>query len=1095
MKKKIIIFLMLCSYFTLFASLSKTFNFNQTNLTTKITNNNGSNYINLSYEGLGNTGEIGQCLLPVKYVTYSIPYNASNLSLTIDQNITKRISLSYPIEINNGEVSGDKSISPGLQDQLKTTPCVEIVSDGFVGSQRVVSLAIRPITNSLICSLADFHSDISFTINWDNDNVFVGAQPIAIAPAKLEIEKNLASAIVANSFEVNINGEPVIMPLTLDMEEKDYIIITPEKYYDKMLPFAAMRRDKGYASWIVTLESIINNSALADEQTISNDIDGAQNIRAFIKKMYTQYGTCNYLLAGDEIPHRMAYCYMGKEDKSEDHIPTDLYYSELNSIWENLNNDCNSYKKVGNDIYCEVRVGRIPFKTEDEIDDFYRKLKNYEFNPGLGNDEYLNRALLSKQNEYAINLYNEYYTSSFFNLFSEENLVDLSENIGYTPTGADVIKKINEIPCGIHNFMGHGNPGGVAVSSNWNGIVAYDDDESHHNPEQYNGLDCLNASNYPGWAYNMSCTTMPFDYEMNNDRHSFGGQYLLCKGGGISYIGNTRSSYCSEGTKYFKAFFEDLDKNHSTKNNILSITPSYLLNCIKSKYPGSSYRRESFTHNVLGDPLTPLYIAKTNKINAQHIDEYVEDSAHPYVNVYKVSAPREVALTVMTAPLIDEHYAYQHRITRSEFNKVEVWANCVNVIYGQNSKPEILPLIIKDFCFWQYASKYVLGSKIEIGSSSNPNHGVQTANEADIIIEGMDSVFVHGNVDVKHNSKLHIKSDKFLYISDITVENGATLILEAPDIDMDKASCSWAIGSTVIINGQSQNHTCAPAKRANAQHSFIEEGKTWWYTADWMAYPTAEVGVTIGGLSDLYDGTWHEVRAIKGFYSADRNTGEYAEEELNELVALVKEENGCLLARDVNYNRRDGAMAMISTSWWPQHDGNYDVEKIHTVYPIGNVGEKHMIGEGENSFEATIESIKDIVNSGINYQKYECSVPDCEFTQFAFPSENYNYIPGIGVTEDHPLCQVFFAPFHPIISRAQWIAKLRYVTDKDNNIIYTGKGGLKAWEMAGVNDVVDDTNEYNAPVYYNLQGVRIDKPAPGQVVIKRQGSKTTKIII
>ena len=44
--------------------------------------------------------------------------------------------------------------------------------------------------------------------------------------------------------------------------------------------------------------------------------------------------------------------------------------------------------------------------------------------------------------------------------------------------------------------------------------------------------------------------------------------------------------------------------------------------------------------------------------------------------------------------------------------------------------------------------------------------------------------------------------------------------------------------------------------------------------------------------------------------------------------------------------------------------------------------------------------------------------------------------------------------------------------------------------------VSDITVDKNAPVeYFNLQGVRIDNPAAGQVVIKRQGTKVTKTLV
>lgn len=48
----------------------------------------------------------------------------------------------------------------------------------------------------------------------------------------------------------------------------------------------------------------------------------------------------------------------------------------------------------------------------------------------------------------------------------------------------------------------------------------------------------------------------------------------------------------------------------------------------------------------------------------------------------------------------------------------------------------------------------------------------------------------------------------------------------------------------------------------------------------------------------------------------------------------------------------------------------------------------------------------------------------------------------------------------------------------------------------GVESVVDDADSVNAPVeYYNLQGVRVERPAAGEVCIRRQGSKVSKIVV
>ena len=56
---------------------------------------------------------------------------------------------------------------------------------------------------------------------------------------------------------------------------------------------------------------------------------------------------------------------------------------------------------------------------------------------------------------------------------------------------------------------------------------------------------------------------------------------------------------------------------------------------------------------------------------------------------------------------------------------------------------------------------------------------------------------------------------------------------------------------------------------------------------------------------------------------------------------------------------------------------------------------------------------------------------------------------------------------------------------------YIKKGGDGP---TAIEDVLD--NDSNAPVeYYNLQGVRINEPAAGQVVIRRQGSKVSKVVV
>lgn len=51
-------------------------------------------------------------------------------------------------------------------------------------------------------------------------------------------------------------------------------------------------------------------------------------------------------------------------------------------------------------------------------------------------------------------------------------------------------------------------------------------------------------------------------------------------------------------------------------------------------------------------------------------------------------------------------------------------------------------------------------------------------------------------------------------------------------------------------------------------------------------------------------------------------------------------------------------------------------------------------------------------------------------------------------------------------------------------------------DQSGIDSIVTDSADENAPVeYYNLQGIRLSEPAAGQIVIRRQGSKVSKIVV
>ena len=86
-----------------------------------------------------------------------------------------------------------------------------------------------------------------------------------------------------------------------------------------------------------------------------------------------------------------------------------------------------------------------------------------------------------------------------------------------------------------------------------------------------------------------------------------------------------------------------------------------------------------------------------------------------------------------------------------------------------------------------------------------------------------------------------------------------------------------------------------------------------------------------------------------------------------------------------------------------------------------------------------------------------------------------------------PNCRVQ-NPSDGYLTPSQWLAQGGKPIPMETQII------LPAAALAGVEGVINDT-ENAAKRYFNLQGLEIANPAAGELVIVKQGNKTTKTIV
>ena len=147
-------------------------------------------------------------------------------------------------------------------------------------------------------------------------------------------------------------------------------------------------------------------------------------------------------------------------------------------------------------------------------------------------------------------------------------------------------------------------------------------------------------------------------------------------------------------------------------------------------------------------------------------------------------------------------------------------------------------------------------------------------------------------------------------------------------------------------------------------------------------------------------------------------------------------------------------------------------------------------------------------NCGVAYPRMICTPKSDSFGLFNDTNNNPFYqktyfVQGIGNTKtffnnsDVPAYfSLFYSIFMPLTTGAQGIVSLDYVTEgPDREVIYQCEGGPNLWEeyeKAHVDAMLEDISLNKNVEYFNLQGMRVEKPHAGQIVIRRQGTKTEK---
>ncbi len=248
---------------------------------------------------------------------------------------------------------------------------------------------------------------------------------------------------------------------------EEYVIITSAALSESFLPLISFKNSCGVSTAWADIDSILN---------YYSGVDSAEKLRNYLKDFY-QAGGKYVLLGGDEtiLPVRYLLYYNAATPafNRNDLMPSDLYFADLTGEWDRDGDGVWGEPTDDKpDFVPELKVGRLPARTSQSIQNHISKLLRYYTNPGNGNYSYLDKSLFFSSDEMrdypAVGQHGVIAATFPLNFVTDTiNGVELPSGAAPNPTnpdGASGIRKISE-GYGIVNIIAHGRKDGFVVKS------------------------------------------------------------------------------------------------------------------------------------------------------------------------------------------------------------------------------------------------------------------------------------------------------------------------------------------------------------------------------------------------------------------------------------------------------------------------------------------------------------------------------------------------------------------------------------------------------------------------------------------------------
>ena len=762
--------------------------------------------------------------IPCDHVSFLVPQNTQNFRVSVStpngNSVTRilgeRVMPVQPMVSLNANPEDIKFVKAdqSLYDNI-SVPHAEVMGDGFIfGNQHIVQVAVYPISYSDLDKTIRIESEIELSLEYDNCEaseltdtpLFPGSKSSDIEEAISQINFiNTNSA--ARTITQQHDGVIVIPPAS-----NQYYIIIPEKLLEGINDLVIWKKQKGYDVTVTTIESILSDPSYKIGTKIgpvSYIRDEAESLRTYLKDVFQQKGLFYCLLVGDwrtSMPIRKFYDPDFSEDEimknnynGEYSVPSDDYFSDLTSSFT-LNNSYTTSDqylgKVSNKVWPDIYVGRLLCSSNDELHNYFEKLRIYESNPGFGDDDYLGTALYFENNPDCDGKGNSSLTSLVGKSVEPMNRLDIFTNIlyardrdveqGYTEhtmpmMGCDIIRYMHRT--GFNSWLGHGHPAGILtcggnhfiipISSYTRGVdgqVGRKEDENFI--DKLNGLDMMDNVNYPSVAYSNACAIAPFDC-MEEEHHIFDIPYNMAGAytvsglyGGVGIIANTRSAYIGPGQALQSQF-----------NWQLSVCPQYGVSHIIAKYLcDSNDLRSKKSLNFIGDPEFNMWFNKPIRLNSKTLGKNMDlDLSDP--NLYMSEVSIYDGQNVVYRSTITEKSLVLPTTVLNTMPVVSIWKiNCLPII----------KLYAPTGIFSNVRRRYMPNEAyLGVYQESNLSAPCIINNQSVIEIDAMKTVEIEDGFHVEAQGKVEISAQEEIRVSGELVRDGGEANLISRNVVLD----------------------------------------------------------------------------------------------------------------------------------------------------------------------------------------------------------------------------------------------------------------------------------------------------------------------